>query len=228
MRQVPVHNLDCRGTDTGASNSRSAVLRVCWLGQSGFGFAPASGERCQPGDLDESKPVPSKSPLRLRRGAARWSRATRWCSWRDVANVATSFRVWLLLCVLRPQSFGQLQGPRGRNHSIQAPEYSALCRSPKQDLLLWMLEEAHRQTLAFPSKGPALGLASKPATATQVERPSPPSPSAGSGSDSPTSIATRPPSGRVGTELRGEWGKQICKNCAKTAANFGDHWESLS
>ncbi|CAE7653658.1 unnamed protein product [Symbiodinium pilosum] len=76
----------------------------------------------------------------------------------------------LLQLVVSAASEAQLDGAGQLGHSLLA-SYKGL-----EDLLLWMLEEAHRQTLAFPSKGPALG----------------------SGSDSPTSIATRPPSGRVG------------------------------
>ncbi|CAE7658554.1 unnamed protein product [Symbiodinium sp. CCMP2592] len=75
----------------------------------------------------------------------------------------------LLQLVVSAASEAQLDRAGQLGHGLLA-SYRGL-----EDLLQWLLEEADRQMLAFPCKNPALG------------------------SDSPTSIATRPPSGRAGT-----------------------------
>ena len=62
-----------------------------------------------------------------------------------------------------------------------------------QDLLLWLLEEADRQTMTFPNKGPAPGWSSPDSYHASAKYPT-----GHAASDSPTSIATRPPSGRAG------------------------------
>lgn len=75
----------------------------------------------------------------------------------------------LLQLVVSAASEAQLDRAGQLGHGLLA-SYRGL-----EDLLQWLLEEADRQMLAVPCKNPALG------------------------SESPTSIATRPPSGRAGT-----------------------------